>query len=146
MLHKCHQTFPCASLWHSGDKFTCWSLSHRFIYIMLCTHSLLPNPATPIFSALFLRAIKHLHCLSPVALLSTAFSAMAELEKNRVFQVRMCIRLYKGIYRFFCYFLTQLNILFAAFFFDYCKALSEVSAATYFQVKLKTWQSNNPAV
>jgi len=92
-LHKCHQTFSCSSLWHPADKCTCSRLSHHFFYIMLCIHSLLPSPAIPIFSALFLCAIKHLDFLSPIALLSTAFSAIAELEKNGVFQERMCIRL-----------------------------------------------------
>lgn len=90
-------------------------LSHRFINIMLCTHCSLPSPTSPIIPAQLLHTIKHLHCLSKIALLSTVSSAIAEMEKNRMFQVRSCIELHKGIYRFFCYLLTQLNILLTFF-------------------------------
>lgn len=106
-------------------------LSHRFINIMLCTHCLLPNPTSPIFPALLLHAIKHLYCVSPIALLSIVSSATAEMEKNRMFQVRACIELYKGIYGFFCYLLTRLNILFTFFCLLLCSWCSVCSNALW---------------
>lgn len=109
VLHNCHQKFPCSTLWHIWDTFTC-SIWVIVSLTSCCVHTVF-SPTQPA-PALLLHAIKHLHCLSPIALLSIVSSATAEMEKNRMFQVRACIELYKGIYRFFCYLLTQLNILF----------------------------------
>lgn len=121
VLHKCHQIFPCSGLWHSGVKFTCWGLSHHFSYIMLYTHCLLPSPspAQPfLFSQLFLCAIKYLHCLSPVALLST-FHFSAILFNSRTGQEQsVSSEECKGNYIFFsCFFFLSWIICWPFLFF-----------------------------
>lgn len=141
MLHNCHQKFPCSTVWHIWDTFTC-SIWVIVSLTSCCVHTdFSPAPPAP---ALLLHAIKRLHCLSPIALLSIVSSATAEMEKNRMFQVRTCIQLYKGIYRFFCYLLTQLNILFTFFCLllcSWCSICSNTLRSDW--IRAQQWNSEH---